>query len=605
MTPESPLAIEDYALIGDCLTGALVGRNGSIDWLCLPRFDSDACFAALLGDSGNGRWKIAPAAGGRGIRRYREGTMILETRFQGEAGEVCVTDFMAAGGENSHIVRIVEGVRGRVPMRMECALRFNHGRTVPWVTRLEGERGVCAIAGPDQVVLRTPVAVHGHEYTTVAEFDANEGERLVFTLSHSPSHLPRPAAIDAAAAMADTERRWREFAARNTYRGQWTPFVDRSLLTLRALTYRPTGGIVAAPTSSLPEQIGGSRNWDYRFCWLRDATLTLFALMRAGYTEEAAAWRDWLHRAVAGSPAQIQILYGLLGERRIEEWEVDWLPGYEGSRPVRIGNAAAGQVQLDVFGEVQECLHQARRHRLAAASTAWDLQRGIVKHLAEIWMNPDEGMWEVRGGAKNFTFSKIMAWVALDRMIRDAEAFDLPGPVERWRALRREIFETVMRHGIDRERGCFVQEFGGHELDASLLLIPTVGFLPPNDPHVRATVQAVERELLDDGLVRRYRAGNQADGQHGEEGVFLACSFWLVDVYAMQGRAREAEALLERLLSLCNDVGLLSEEYDPRARRLVGNFPQAFSHVALVLSAMQLTEGGRRAAPPGEHAKAA
>lgn len=599
MTAETPGRIEDYALIGDCLTAALVSRTGSIDWLCLPRFDGAACFAALLGSSRHGRWKIAPADEGTVSRAYRDGTMVLETRFRGAAGEAVLTEFMPMGRETSSIVRIARGLRGAVRMHMELALRFDFGKTVPWVTRRDDRTGITAIAGPDMVVLRGGVPLHGRDFTTLADFTLSEGEEVVFCLSHGPSHLAEPAPFDPHAALAETEAEWRRFAGRSTVTGPWKALVDRSLLTLRALTYRPTGGIVAAVTTSLPERIGGARNWDYRYCWLRDATLTLFALMRAGYTDEAVAWRDWLQRSVAGSPAQIQIMYGLQGERRLDEWEVPWLPGYAGSKPVRVGNAAAGQVQLDVYGEMLECLHQARRHGLKAAGHGWAMQRGVLDHLARIWTEPDEGMWEVRGGPQHFTFSKVMCWVAVDRMIRDVEEFGLHGDVASWRKLRDEIRAEVLRRGVDPRRGCFVQTFGGRELDASLLLIPIVGFLPVEDERVAATVRAVEKDLLVDGFVRRYRNSGGVDGLQGEEGVFLACSFWLVDVYLLQGRRAEAEALFGRLAALCNDVGLLSEEYDPAARRQVGNFPQAFSHVALVLSAMQMAEHG--AAPAGEN----
>ncbi len=601
MPPEKPLPIADYALIGDCLTAALVGRNGSIDWLCLPHFDSSPCFAALLGDSRHGRWKIAPVREATVSRQYRDGTMVLETRFAAGGSEAVLIDFFVLGEASSHIVRLVRGVRGELAMRLELALRFDYGKTLPWVTRGEDGMGVTAIAGPDLVVLRSPVRLHGRDFTTTADFSVREGQELAFTMSHGASHLKLPAPIDPTAALADTEAKWQKFCKRSTYRGRYRKPVERSLLTLRALTYRPTGGIVAAPTTSLPEQIGGSRNWDYRFCWLRDATLTLFALMRAGYTDEALAWRDWLERSVAGAPDQIQIMYGLHGERRLDEWEVPWLPGYADSAPVRVGNGAAGQVQLDVYGEVLECLHQARRLDLKPAPHGWAMQNGIVSHLAEIWMQPDEGMWEVRGGPQNFTYSKVMAWAAVDRMIRDAEEFGLEGPVSQWRGLRQEIFDTVLRCGIDPERNCFVQSFGSREMDASLLLIPVTGFLPADDPRVLATLAAVEKELLEDGFVRRYRTEATPDGQSGEEGVFLACSFWLADAYAMAGRREEAAALFERLLGLRNDVGLLSEEYDPTGKRLVGNFPQAFSHVGLIGAAMQLERSGQALA--GEHAK--
>jgi len=587
-----PLDIEDYGLIGDCATAALVGRNGRVDWLCLPRFDSDACFAALLGDSRHGSWLLAPAAGGMGRRRYRPGTMILETVFETRTGSAAVIDFMVPDAPNPTLVRIVEGRSGTVSMQTDLAFRFEYGRTVPWVTRLEGGRGICAIAGPDQVVLRSGVRLHGEDFRHRAQFHVGASHRVAFVLRHAPSHEPVPSPLDAEDALRHTEETWRAWSSRCTYKGGWGEPVQRSLLTLKALSYAATGGIAAAPTTSLPECLGGTRNWDYRYCWLRDATLTLLALMHAGYTEEASRWRDWLQRSVAGMPSQIQILYGMAGERRLPEWEPDWLPGYQGAAPVRIGNAAAGQVQLDVFGEVLDCLHQARQNGLRPVPHGWDLQRGIIAHLAEIWDQPDEGMWEVRSGPQHFTFSKIMAWVAVDRMIRDARRYRLAGPMGEWEALRQEIFDTVCREGFDERKGSFVQHFGTRELDASLLLIPSVGFLPADDQRVRGTVAAIERELVEDGFVLRYRTGRARDGLPPGEGAFLACTFWLADAYCLQGRRREARQTFERLLDLRNDLGLLSEEYDPKARRLVGNFPQAFSHLALVASAMNLSNHG-------------
>jgi GH15 family glucan-1,4-alpha-glucosidase len=595
------MPIEDYAMIGDRHTAALVGRDGTIDWLCLPRFDSPACFSALLGDSKNGHWQIAPQALGteeaaqcQVTRAYREDSLVLETVFTTPQGSVALIDFMAMGQENSRLVRLVQGRSGRVTMGMCLALRFDYGISVPWVTRLHDGGGICAIAGPSLVALHTPVKLTGRDMTTVAEFTVHAGQEIPFVLSHGPSHFPMPPPIDVHAALAETERDWHEFIGRCTYKGKYGPAVRRSLLTLRALTYRPTGGIVAAPTTSLPEQLGGNRNWDYRFCWLRDATLTLMALMNSGYTEEAASWRDWLQRSIAGSADQIQIMYGLEGERRMDEWEVPWLIGYQGAAPVRIGNAAAGQVQLDVYGEVLECLHQARRHGLRPPPHGWGLQRAIVEHLEAIWDQPDEGIWEVRGGARDFTFSKIMAWVALDRMVRDATKYHLSGDIAGWRNVRDKIHAEVLARGFDEKRNTFTQSFGSTGLDASLLLIPMVGFLPANDPRVRGTVAAVERELMIGGFVQRYSTETQVDGLPPGEGAFLACSFWLADAYALQGRTQDAEALFERLLDLRNDVGLLSEEYDPRFKRLVGNFPQAFSHVALVGTAMTLIGRGAR-----------
>ena len=598
---EGPAPIEDYALIGDCITAALVSRGGSIDWLCWPRFDSGACFAALLGTAENGTWRIAPENPDAQVRRqYRDGSVVLETVFTTAEGEVALIDFMPVGNHASSIVRLVEGRRGRVDMRMALALRFDFGAAVPWVTRLPDGSGIMAIAGPDMAVLRTPVRLTGEHFVTTAEFTVHEGQAIPFVLTHGASHLKPPKPIDARAALAETMRYWTRWSRRGSYRGPYQEAVGRSLVTLKALTYHPTGGIVAAPTTSLPEQIGGQRNWDYRFCWLRDATLTLLAFMHAGYFEEAQAWRDWLHRSVAGRPDQIQIMYGLSGERHLREWEADWLPGYRGSRPVRIGNAAHAQLQLDVYGEVMDALHQARQGGLAAPPASWDLQRELIDHMEHIWQEPDEGIWETRGGRRPFTLSRVMAWVAFDRAIRSAENFGLPAPLDQWRKLRQQMHATICREGFDATRNSFTQSFGASALDASLLLIPLVNFLPPGDPRVRGTVAAIERELLSDGFVLRYDTRHGADGLPEGEGAFLACSFWLADNYALQGRRAEATALFERLLALRNDVGLLAEEYDPHGRCLVGNFPQAFSHVALVGTAFALHDGGplgARAAP--------
>ncbi len=585
--------IEDYALIGDTETAALVSRTGSIDWLCWPRFDSDACFAALLGEPQHGRWLIAPSdQRARVTRRYRPHTLILETKFETDAGTITVVDFMPPRGKNSDVVRIVMGERGRVPVCLELILRFGYGATVPWVTRLE-DGTLRAIAGPDMVLLRTPVSLRGENLTTVAEFVVSAGDAVPFVLTYAPSHLPPPAPVQAKAALETTERTWCRFCDKLRHKGSWIEPILRSLITLEALTYAPTGGIVAAPTTSLPEQLGGVRNWDYRFCWLRDATLTLLAFVNAGFHEEAQAWREWLVRAAAGSPEQLQIMYGIAGERRLAEWEVPWLPGYEGAAPVRIGNKAYGQLQLDVYGEVMDALHHARRGGLNVAEPAWGLQLKLLEHLEQIWRDPDESIWEVRGTRRQFTFSKVMAWVAYDRAIKSAEAFGLPGPLERWCELRATIHDDVLREGFNPERKSFVQSYGSKELDASLLLLPTLGFLPPEDERVRGTVAAIEKELLVGGFVRRYDTGTAVDGLPPGEGVFLACSFWLVDAYCLQRRFADARTLFERLIALRNDVGLLSEQYDPRARRLVGNFPQAFSHVALVNSAFNLErEGG-------------
>ena len=594
--PPFALPIEDYALIGDCTTGALVGRNGSIDWLCWPRFDSGACFAALLGTPEHGAWQIAPEDPAPRIRRaYRNGGMVLDTIFETAGGAVCLTDFMAINAPTSAVVRIVRGLRGQVPMHMNLRLRFDYGISVPWVTRLPDHCGIIAIVGPDMAVLRGGVPLHGQDMATVASFEVAEGQAVAFVMSHGPSHLPPPAPLDAEAELVKAEKFWADWTGRAKlpeHRSYGEP-LRRSLVTLKALTYAPTGGIVAAPTTSLPEQLGGTRNWDYRFCWLRDATLTLVALMQAGYYDEAQAWRDWLHRSIAGSPEQIQIMYGLSGERRLDEWEVSWLPGYQGAAPVRVGNGAAGQIQLDVYGEVMDALHQARRSGLNTPPATWALQRGIIDHLEQVWEEADEGMWEVRGGRQKFTLSKVMAWVALDRAVRDAERLQLPAPLRQWQALRDTIHETVCREGYDAERNCFVQSFGSRSLDAGLLLLPLVGFLPPEDPRISGTVAAIERDLVEDGFVLRYRTDTQSpDGMPPGEGAFLPCSFWLADNLKLQNREAEARALFERLLALRNDVGLLAEEYDPKAKRMVGNFPQAFSHVALIGTAMNLRDNG-------------
>jgi GH15 family glucan-1,4-alpha-glucosidase len=589
-----PSPIEDYALIGDLHTAGLVARNGSLDWLCWPRFDSGACFAALLGGPENGRWLIAPAdPQPRVSRRYRENTLILETEFTTAEGSVVLVDFMPVPdperlGQASTVARLVIGKTGTVRMHTELIIRFDYGSIVPWVTRPEGG-ALRAIAGPDMVTLRTPVELRGENLTTRGEFTVAAGQTIPFVLSYRRSHLPAPKPVDPEAELAETTSFWTGWTKRHAGTGSFDEAVNRSLITLKALTYRPTGGLVAAPTTSLPEQLGGPRNWDYRFCWLRDATLTLLSLMNAGYYDEAKAWRDWLLRAAAGSPEQIQIMYGVAGERRLVEWEVPWLTGYEGALPVRIGNAAANQLQLDVFGEVMDALHQARVGDLNHSSAGWDLQMALLARLEAIWQQPDEGIWEVRSGPQHFTHSKIMAWVAFDRAIKSIEAFGLPGPSDRWRAIRAAIHAEVCDKAFDRQRGAFVRAYGSSSLDASALLIPTVGFLPPTDPRVRSTVAAVERDLLHDGFVLRYDTTTAADGLPPHEGAFLACSFWLVDAFVMLGRGDDARALFERLLALRNDVGLLAEEYDPAARRLVGNFPQAFSHIALVNSAHNLT----------------
>jgi GH15 family glucan-1,4-alpha-glucosidase len=590
------LAIEDYAVIGDTQTAALVGRNGSIDWLCLPRFDSGAIFAALLGTEQHGRWLVAPAGEVTAVRRrYRGDTLVLETEFDTAEGTVRLIDFMPPRGETPDVVRIVEGVRGRVPMRMELRLRFDYGRVVPWVYREAGD--LVAVAGPDAVWLRTPVHTHGRDFSTCAEFTVGPGTRAPFTLSWRPSHLPPPAPLDPVVELGATEGFWQGWVSACTYEGEWRDAVVRSLLTLKALTYAPTGGIVAAATTSLPEALGGVRNWDYRFCWLRDATIMLQALLYSGFQSEALAWRKWLLRAIAGDPAEMQIMYGVAGERRLEEYIADWLPGYDGN-PVRIGNAAAKQFQLDVYGEVMDALHQGRRAGLKRADPAWALQVQLMAYVERHWNEPDEGIWEVRGGRQHFTHSKLMAWVAADRAVKAVDEFTLDGPVDRWRALRDEIRRDILAKGYDEDRRTFTQFYGSRELDAAMLMAPMVGFLPADDERVRGTVAAVERELMRDGFVQRYTQppGDTVDGLPAGEGAFLACSFWLADNYALMGRRDEARELFERLLSLRNDVGLLSEEYDPKAGRLVGNFPQAFSHVPLIDTARNLA----RAVGPSE-----
>ncbi len=583
------LPIEDYGVIGDLHTAALVGRDGSIDWLCLPRFDSAACFAKLLGTSDHGSWRIAPKGVERAThRRYRGESLVLESEFVTPDGTVRVIDCMPIRQRHPEVVRLVEGVRGRVTMEMTLTIRYGYGQIVPWVRRLDGT--LTAIAGPDALSLWTPVPIHGADYSTVAEFTVAEGQRVPFSLSWFPANEEPPRPVDAVYAIDDTETWWHDWAMQCTYEGDYREAVVRSLITLKALTYQPTGGIVAAATTSLPEALGGNRNWDYRFCWLRDATLTLESLMRGGFFEEALSWRDWLLRAIAGDPSQMQIMYGAAGERRLDEWEADWLPGYEGSAPVRIGNAAAGQYQLDVYGEVMSALYEACRAGDQVQDPAWDVQRALMDFLETGWRDPDDGIWEVRGPRRHFTHSKVMAWVAIDRAIKTVEECGTEGPVDRWRALRSEIHDQVCDEGFNATKGSFTQYYGSDTLDASLLMIPLVGFLPAHDPRVRGTIEAIERELVDGGFVLRYRTADDGmvDGLSGREGAFLACSFWLVDCLAMLGRDHDARQLLDRLLSLRNDLGLLAEEYDPVAGRLVGNFPQAFSHVSLVNSAAKL-----------------
>lgn len=603
MSENAGLRIEDYALIGDCYTAALVGLNGSIDWLCLPRFDSPACMAALVGTREHGRFLIGPASGALATgRRYLDGTMILETIFSSDEGEVALIDLMLPEAGNRTLIRIVEGRRGRLDMRMELVLRFDYGLTVPWVERRPGGNGLIAVAGPEAVVLRTPVPLVGEDFTTRASFTVSEGQRVPFVLLHGPSHLKLPPIPDAEDALYETGCYWSEWSQRCTYDGPGREAVLRSLLLLKALTFAPTGGMVAAATCSLPERIGGVRNWDYRFCWLRDAVLTLFAFMAAGYREEAQSWAHWLHRSVAGKASQMQIMYGIAGERRLDERELPWLPGYEGSAPVRTGNGAAGQLQLDVFGEVMSALHAARFLGLLPDGQGWALQRQMLDYLTTIWREPDDGLWESRGGRRHYTFSKVMAWVAFDRGIKEAERFGFDGDVAVWTRERDAIRAQVLDQGFDPVRNCFTQSYGAPALDASLLLLASVGFLEVDDPRYVGTVEAVRRELTVDGFVLRYHTHQTDDGLPPGEGVFLACSFWLTSALCDIGRREEATKLFERLLGLANDVGMLSEEYDPHAGRMTGNIPQAFSHVAMVMTAMKLaghpvTSGSEAMAP--------
>ena len=585
--------IEQYAMIGDTQTAALVGDDGSIDWLCAPRFDSGACFAALLGDENHGRWQIAPAAGGRAARRrYRDHTLVLETEFDTPEGSVKVVDFMPIRDQTVDIIRIVEGVRGHVPMRMHLTIRFDYGQIIPWVRNIDG--ALAAVAGPDALVLRTPVETRGVGHSTVADFTVRRGQRVPFSLAWYPSHLDMPRPRNATWSLNRTEKWWHSWAKKWTYDGDWPEAVQRSVITLKALTYAPTGGILAAPTSSLPEWIGSVRNWDYRFCWLRDATFTLLALIHAGYEDEAKAWRQWLLRAAAGEPADLQIMYGPAGERRLTEWGVPWLPGYEGSRPVRIGNAASEQFQLDVYGEVIDALYQARRLRVDEPDASpRNLIFALLDFLEDAWKLPDEGIWEVRGPRQHFTHSKVMAWVAFDRIVRGLQEYGHEDDAQRiahWSSIRDEIHAEVCAKAYDEDRNTFVQAYGSPNLDAALLMMPLVGFLPPTDERMQGTVDAIRRELTTDGFVMRYTTDSAVDGLPPGEGVFLPCTFWLVDNLALMGRVDEARALFGRLVGLANDVGLLAEEYDPESGRQLGNFPQAFTHVALVNSASNLSQ---------------
>ncbi len=581
--------IEDYALIGDCETAALVARDGSVDWLCWPRFDSEACFAALLGTPEHGRWVIAPSCAVSQVeRRYRDSTLILETAFETDWGSVTLVDFMPVRGSRSDLVRIVTCEKGEVSMKAEFALRFDYGRLLPWFERHD-ERCWQAVAGPHSAVLRTAVPFAGNQHRIGAEFTIREGERIPFVLTYRASHLPLPEPVDAEAALSRTEEWWRNWMSQCSYRGHWAEAVGRSLITIKAMTYRPTGGIVAAPTTSLPERQGGRRNWDYRYCWLRDATFMVACLLKAGFHDEARHWRDWLLRAIAGMPSQLQPIYGVAGERRLNEWEASWLPGFDGAKPVRIGNGAFTQFQLDVFGEVMNALHLARQADLGPSEASWDLQRALLDHLSEVWTEPDEGIWEVRAERQHFVHSKVMAWVGLDRAVQAAERFGLEGPVEQWKALRDRIHAEVCERGFDRRRGTFVQAFGSEHLDASALIIPIVGFLPATDPRMTGTVAAIEHELTRDCFVTRYDTSKTDDGLPPGEGAFLVCGFWLAENYSLQGRHDEARGLFERLLTLRNDVGLLAEEYDPHAKTFLGNFPQALPHLALVNTAHRLS----------------
>ena len=591
--------IEVYGLIGDCETAALVGRDGSIDWLCWPAFDSDACFAALLGDRKNGRWLIAPAEEvTRTSRRYWDHTLILETRFETAGGIVALIDFMPPRGNASDVVRLVRGISGRVKLRMELVIRFGFGSDIPWVRKNQDGSGLLAICGQDMTVLRTPVETRGEDLTTVADFEVGEGETVPFVLTYGPSHLPVPEPIDPAQALQDAEAFWTEWCGHCSYEGSHRDLVMRSLITLKALTYAPTGGIVAAPTTSLPEKLGGSRNWDYRFCWLRDATFTLLALMNSGYTEEALAWHNWLLRAVAGSPVLMQIMYGIMGQRRLLEWEAGWLTGYEDARPVRVGNAAHAQLQLDVYGELIDAFHQSRIAKLKLYEESWALECAVLEHLADVWDQPDHGIWERRGAGKHYVSSKMMSWVAFDRGIKSAETFGFKAPLGKWQALRETIHRDVCERGFDRELNAFVESYGSKMLDASILLLPTVGFLPPSDPRVRGTLAAVEKYLMRDGFVLRHDPREVLEEKQPIEGAFLACSLWLADAYVLAGEIEKAQALFDRVVKVANDLGLLAEEFDTAARRQTGNFPQALTHIALINTAHNLSDAMKTSEKP-------
>jgi GH15 family glucan-1,4-alpha-glucosidase len=583
--------IEDYGLIGDCETAALVGRDGSIDWLCWPAFDSDACFASLLGTPKHGRWLIAPVGDIVSTsRRYWGDTLILETRFETSDGAVELVDFMPPRGNASDVVRLVRGARGRVKMRMQLVIRFGFGSDIPWVKKNEDGSSLLAICGQDMAVLRTPVATRGEDFTTVAEFEVGEGDIVPFVLTYGPSHLPVPVPIDPAQALRDTETFWADWCSHCTYEGEHRDLVMRSLIALKALTYAPTGGIVAAPTTSLPEKLGGARNWDYRFCWLRDATFTLLALMNSGYTAEASAWHNWLLRAVAGSPANMQIMYGIKGQRRLLEWEAGWLPGYEGALPVRVGNAAHAQRQLDVYGELIDAFHQSRMAKLELDEGSWALECSVLAHLAEVWDRPDHGIWERRGDGRHYVSSKMMAWVAFDRGIKSVEKFGFKAPLEKWRSLRDAIHHDVCEKGFDPELNSFVESYGSKLLDASILLLPSVGFLPPTDPRVRGTLEAIERYMMRDGFVLRHDPREISTETQPIEGAFLACTLWLADAFVLAGDYAKAQALFDRVVGVANDLGLLAEEFDTAAGRQTGNFPQALTHIALINTAHNLSE---------------
>jgi GH15 family glucan-1,4-alpha-glucosidase len=585
-------------LIGDCETAALVGRDGSIDWLCWPAFDSDACFAALLGSREHGRWLIEPAEEViKSSRRYWDNTLILETRFETANGTVALIDFMPPRGDASDVVRLVRGVAGKVKLRMELVIRFGFGADIPWVKRTE-DGALLAICGPDMTVLRTTVETRGEDMTTVADFEVSEGETIPFVLTYGPSHLPLPEPINPAQALQDTEDFWTEWCSHCTYEGGHRDLVMRSLITLKALTYGPTGGIIAAPTTSLPEKLGGARNWDYRFCWLRDATFTLLALMNSGYTEEACAWHNWLLRAVAGSPANMQIMYGIMGQRRLLEWEAGWLPGYEGAQPVRIGNAAHAQLQLDVYGELIDAFHQSRMAALELDEGSWALERAVLEHLADVWDQPDHGIWERRGDGKHYVSSKVMTWVAFDRGIKSAEKFGFDAPLDRWRTLRDAICRDVCEKGFDREQNAFVESYGSQLLDASILLLPAVGFLPASDPRVRGTIEAIEKHMMRDGFVLRHDPREVSEETQPIEGAFLACSLWLADAYVLAGEVAKAQALFDRVVGIANDLGLLAEEFDPGEGRQTGNFPQALTHIALINTAHNLCDTSRPVEKP-------